>query len=86
MMSGLPPQFNIPVHPSCVPLNEHTKALGRTKVAECRYLLNRFGQCKKARLAAGIQAADERVANGGTASEYIAYLKNLKRKQDNDYE
>jgi len=84
-MSGLPPQFDIPIHPSCVQLSEGARALGKLKVMECKNLLNRFAKRKKTNFDAGLKKADEQVANGGSASEYIAFLSQLRRDRGNDY-
>jgi hypothetical protein len=84
-MNALPPQFDIPVHPSCVQMSERARALGKLKIIECKNLLNRSVKRKKISLDVGIKKADEQVANGGTAKEYIAYLRQLKREQGNDY-
>jgi len=84
-LNVLPPQFNIPLHPSCVRLSEGTKALGKLKILECKNLLNRFEKRKKTNFDAGLKKADEQVANGGSASEYIAYLSQLRRDRGNDY-
>ena len=84
-MSGLPHQFDIPTHPSCAQLSEGTKALGISKIAECKNLISRLGKRKPINLDEEIKKADEQVTSGGSASEYKAYLCKLKRKQRNGY-
>lgn len=84
-LNVLPPQFDIPIHPSCVQMSERARALGKLKVMECKNLLNRSVKRQKMSLDVEIKKADEQVANGGSAIDYKNALCKLKREQGNDY-
>ena len=82
-MNVLPPQFDIPLHPSCVPLSEEIKALGRAQIAELRELLNPSKVRKLSDLEI-VQEAENVGATKGSALDFKNYLCKKKREQGND--
>lgn len=78
--STLPPQFDIPVHPSCVEMTPEIKELGLAKIRECRELLS-AGKRNPKLNRTGIADAYIRMAGGGDAIEYKAILRQLKQEQ-----